>query len=161
MKTLIASGVVVAFLVPLCGWLPPAAEPRAQACEDLFAHQPVVLFEVSGSTLAGPVDTTLTVFSDGVVKLASAPANGPGKSASAVVTPADVEKLRLALVTGNGLRLCDDPRLVTDVPLHTLTLLDGTQDSASHTFSYWVGTEVYATVDQRLQQFVQQVFPEF
>ena len=160
MKTLIASGVVLACLIPLSN-LPRAAEPQAQDCENLFAHEPAVVFEVSGSTLAGPVDTTLTVYTDGIVKISSASASGPGKAATAVVTADDVEKLRVALVAGSGLKLCDDPRIVTDAPLHTVTLLSGLQDAQAHTFSYWVGTDAYTVVDQRLQQFVQQVFPEF
>ena len=53
----------------------------------------------------------------------------------------------------------DDARLVTDVPLHTLTMLQGTQDSKAHTFSYWLGDGEFAAVDALLEDFIVEHFP--
>ena len=62
----------LAFAVPLA--LAALAAPPPAPCPNLYPHEPAVLFEVSGYTLAGPYDLELAVYGDGYARLSSASA---------------------------------------------------------------------------------------
>jgi len=162
MKTAFVSGVLFASLIPLVAHVQSRAEvATTPPCDNLLVHEPIVLYDLSGSTLAGPVDRTLTIYGDGSMKLAATSVDGPGRYVTSQTTPEVASALQQALVQARASTLCDDPRLVTDVPLHTLTLLDGAQDGRTHTFSYWIGDGNYARVDALLEKFINEQFPGF
>jgi len=161
MKTAFASGVFLAAFLPSLARVEPAAPPpAAQACDNVIVHEPLLVFEIVGSTLAAQVDRTLTVFADGSLKLADAELGGPGGCTRAQTTPLEVLALKQALTQAGAAILCDDPQQVTDVPLRTLTLLRGAQDARAHTFSYWLGAGDYALVDALLEQFIADHFQQ-
>src|SRR5689334_12309132 len=71
MKIAILSGLIAAGLVP---WLAGMQEQNLAppTCANVHVHEPVVIFEVSGTTLSGSIDQTLIAYGDGALKLASA-----------------------------------------------------------------------------------------
>ncbi|MEO6710157.1 MAG: hypothetical protein ABI054_11970 [Planctomycetota bacterium] len=135
---------------------------RQQACPNVIAHEPVVLFEVAGSTIAARVDRTLTVYADGSMLMSEAGTAGSrGHCMRVQTTPGVVADLKLALIKAGAQTLCDHQIQVTDVPLRTLTMMGGSQDSRAHTFSYWTPEPEYAAVDAELETFIAEQFPGF
>ena len=162
MKTAFVSGVLFASLAPFVAPQDSVGvDTPAPKCANVLAHEPLVLYEIHGSTLAPQVDRSLTLYADGSIRLSSGSDASPGKCTVAQVDPSVVDELRQSLVQTGGLTLCDDTRIVTDVPLHTLTLLGKTPVTRANTFSYWLGDENYEGVDLVLEQFITDQFPEF
>ncbi len=161
MKTAFALGVLAVCLVPSIALVQadvqrPAPPP---VCVNTIVHEPLFIYEVLGSSLIGPFDSTLTVYADGTLKLADAYAIDRGQCVRTQTTPRIVNGLQQALFDAGGFALCDDTQIVTDVPLHTLTLLNAAENPTVHTFSYWVGDGDYAAVDALLANFVAEQFP--
>jgi len=143
------------------------APTQAPPCANIFPHEPVVIFEITGGTLAGPIDRQITVYSDGLVRGAqTAPGTptslvGGGSAQVAYVDPAMVQSLVADLgMLGAGTG-CDRPELVTDTPLSTLTIIRGTTESRSRTWS-WLGEDgTGGAITQRLQAFQAAALPGF
>ncbi len=134
----------------------------APTCPNTIRHEPLVVFDVSGGTLAGLVDLQLTVYNDGIARVCqSASLTGAVDARLAYVTPLEATNLARDLsILGAG-TLCDLDSMFTDTPTSTLTVLRGTTDSPSHTFSWVGGQGPYALVEQRLFTFIQAAFPGF
>ena len=49
---------------------------------------------------------------------------------------------------------------MTDVPLNTLTVFNGTTDAQAHTFSYWLANGNYAPVQAAIDAFITQTFDQ-
>ena len=123
---------------------------------------PLIVYDVTGFTLAGPVDLNLDVYGSGLVKLSSASAApGQGKSEIAHLTPQQTLALARALFFAGSFQTCDQPAAGSDVPLHTLTVFRGATDAKAHTFSWWVPEKEYATFEQLLDGFIATHFPGF
>jgi hypothetical protein len=163
MKTGFVSGVLFASLASLVAPQDSAGGDTlgTTRCANVLPHEPVLLYEIHGATLAAQVDKSLTVYADGAIRLSTGSDASPGKCTVLQVAPSVVDELRQTLVLTGGLTLCDDQRVVTDVPLHTLTLLGKTPVTRANTFSYWIGDEDYEAVDLALEQFIADQFPEF
>jgi len=133
----------------------------SSSCFNSIVHEPLVIYEISGGTLAGPVDLHLTVYSDGAVRIADMSDPASPRGAIERVDPEAVSSLALYLERmGAGIN-CDDDGMVTDVPLHTLTLLKPGTNPRGHTFSWWLPEDSNGVIEMRLEQFVAEVFPEF
>ena len=50
--------------------------------------------------------------------------------------------------------LPDQNIFVSDVPLTTVTVFVGDTDAKADTFSYWLGTGAYTTIDQKIASFM-------
>lgn len=142
----------------LCAALAP--EPAPPPCPNVFVHEPVVMYEVSGRTLCCAVDLQMTVWGDGSARVASAD-DGNGRARVAWVAPSAVQDLIADLgALGAGLA-CDQPDLTSDVPLSTLTVLRGTTEGRARTWS-WLGDDGHGNaIEARLGQFLQDAFPGF
>lgn len=161
MKTAFVSCVLFASLIPAFTRLQAGSDfPAPTPCDNLIAHEPVLLFELAGTTLIAQYDRTLTVYADGALKLADASTTGPGQAIRAQTTPEVVNALKSALTQAGAAALCDDARGVTDVPLRTVTLLRGAQDARAHTFSYWLADGEYAQVDALIEGFIAEHFAQ-
>jgi hypothetical protein len=130
-------------------------------CPNAIAHEPLLVYEVTGGTLVGPVDLHLTVFVDGAVSLSDATYGRTGKAAIGFVGPENVSTLALDLLDLGAFQLCDATGTVTDVPLHTLAMMSPGTDSKGHTFSWWLPTGSPGAVQLRLEQFIADAFPGF
>lgn len=140
-------------------WLSPSQGPVASipapGCVDVFPHHPIVVYELSGGTLAGPLDQELLVYGDGSARLSSATANfGAGSSQLAFVGDAAAAALITSLSQNGAFQLCDMPDQVSDMPLSTLTVMRGNTDSRVHTYSWYVAQGQHATCEQILQAFI-------
>lgn len=135
--------------------------PVSSACPNAILHEPLLVYEVHGGTLAGPVDLNLIVFSDGQARWvdltdADVPRGGVVNSDpdAALDLVRDLERI------GGGLN-CDAQGYVTDVPLHTLTLLKPGTDTRAHTFSWWLPESSNGAIQLRIEQFMAEFAPEY
>ncbi len=160
MKSALAMGVLLAALTPGVASEKPTLNVVIQpGAENTIVHEPLLVYELVGSSQLAQIDLTLYVYADGWIKLAQADADSLGFSRRALATPRTVQALKNALMQAGAMKLFDDARTVTDVPLHTLTMMQGAQDARAHTFSYWVGDGEYAVIDALLEEFIVEQFP--
>lgn len=140
--------VVVSSMVPSA----PSASARAQgvAC-NLWNHEPLVAFDMTGATLAGPLDESLVVYSDGTVKHFS---QSQGISHVTYVEPLEARKLAADLLAAGVSTLCDQPQAGADIPLQTLTVFRGAQNAAAHTVNWWSDEAPYDVPHQILASFI-------
>ncbi len=131
------------------------------SCVNTILHEPLLVYEVHGGTLAGPVDMNLIVYSDGSARWADftdadAPRGGVVNS-----NPDAVLDLVRDLERIGGALNCDAQGYVTDVPLHTLTLLGPGTNSRAHTFSWWLPESSNGAIELRIQQFLAEFAPAY
>ncbi|MDZ4774673.1 MAG: hypothetical protein SGI72_16235 [Planctomycetota bacterium] len=134
----------------------------APTCPNILPHEPLVLFDVSGFTLAGPMDIQLTVYNDGTARVCQAQSVGGAVDARvAFVPPAAASQFARDLsILGAGV-LCDSDNMFSDTPTSTLTILRDATDSRAHTFSWIGGTAAHSAVEQRVFDFIHAHFPGF
>lgn len=138
--------------------------PAPVGCVNSLVHEPVVVYDIAGSTLLGPFFEHLTVYNDGHAIISATTYDpDPGQCQTAVLTPAEVVQLRQDLNAAGALTLCDDSGLIpSDLPLTTITMFRGTTNAAAHTFSYWGGFDpTYGPVDQVIRDLIAAKFPGF
>lgn len=100
-------------------------------------RQPVLIHDVSGSTLLGSVQSTTIVWSDGSVSYSSnSYTSGPVVDTWTLGDGA-YEGLLQGLVDSDAWILSDQWPQATDTPVHTVTVLDPTSNASAHTFSFW------------------------
>ena len=126
----------------------------ASPCPNLVPREPLVLYEVTGGTLSGPIDYALTVYSDGAARLSSYLGEGGIGSGQLVqLDPGTVGALRAGLEAAGALQACDQEGVVTDVPLQTLTVFRAGSTRRSNTFS-WFWDDDLAQVRELLDDFI-------
>jgi hypothetical protein len=144
--------------LPFLVALAPAAPPQ---CPNLIVHEPLVLYDFSGSGFAGPIDIGLTVYNDGTARISQASQSFGNKAQVQFVGADNARQLANDIsLLGAGL-LCDVPSLVVDLPPTTVTILRGDTDSRAHTFTWYDANGPYAAINQRIQTFIQTTFPNF
>lgn len=157
--------VLVAFMAvpsPTQQQLDPGAGPGLAApslCANKIKTEPVVIYDVSGSTFAGPFHQHLTVYSSGFATLARSSSFSGIDAATAQASLADVAQLRLDLRALGASTLCDIPTIVADVPLTTVTVFTGATDARAHTFSFFLSIKQQGAVKQLLEEFIGAHFP--
>ena len=135
-----------------------AGSALAPVCPNPLPHEPLVLYEVNGGTLAGSVDYALDVFGDGTARLSSALGDGTGSSQRVVVPAADVGELHAGLLALGAMTECDQPDFVSDMPLSTLTVLRTGTRPRSNTFSWLDGQGDVAAMQALLEEFIAEHF---
>jgi hypothetical protein len=144
--------------------LAPAQSGRAEfpeVCPNLIPHEPVLVYEITGGTLLGPVDRTLVVYGDGTTRLTDLSDPARPRARRCIADPEAVESLALRLERYGAMLECDAPGLVMDAPLHTLTLLVGGTEARARTFSWWVPEGASGAIEHQLDAFVAETFPRF
>ena len=122
-NTLLAGLVLALSAVALAPQSTRPSRMPAPPCANTIEHEPVLLYEISGGTLTGPVDSFLSLYGDGSARLSSSLGGaGLGSSQFTSVTPAEVEALRSALIAAGALEACDEDFPTNDAPQQTLTL---------------------------------------
>jgi hypothetical protein len=156
------------FTLAAPSFLALAAAPRGelasvQDCPDLLQATPIVTFDVSGFTLAGPLHTHLVVYDNGLAALSSAggfPGSGDGTAEFEFLPPADALGLLSDLRAAHAFELCDDTTQVADLPLTTVTVMTPGSDSKAHSFSYWIPSSPrHHEVAQTIADFIDRSFP--
>lgn len=135
----------------------------AQTALNPIPREPVLLYDVTGGTIAGPTHTTLAVFSDGSVSLAVKDGANPlGTVETKTVPVARVNKLARDLQRAGAANLRDgSARPVPDVPLTTVTVFltsARTPQTTINTFSYYVADRPRVGVGEVIQSFLDEVF---
>jgi len=135
--------------------LPREAESPASPCPNPIPREPVVLYEVNGGTLAGPIDNFLSVHNDGSARLSSY-LGGAGTGSSQYVTmdPLEVDALRQALAQAGALSQCDQPDFTSDTPLQTLTVFRASPTRRANTFSWFTSDGDLALIQSILDDFI-------
>jgi hypothetical protein len=125
-------------------------------------QEPVLVYDVTGSTLIGPVHESLVVYNNGHVSWSAASffTGGDGESCTFQVPIDVVRKLARALADAGAFELPDDPSLVTDVPLLTVTVMKAATDAKAHTFSFFGGFgDPHANVAMIINDFISEYVP--
>ncbi len=127
-----------------------------------FNQEPVVVFDETGGTLAGPVHLHLAVYNNGLASISRKTRTGSSAADVKMVSPEAVKALFSALQAAGAGSLPDDRTIATDVPLKTVTffLAPGPR-SGSNTFSYLKAHDSYGRVDSILRRFICTNFPGF
>jgi hypothetical protein len=155
----IVTGLLALSLLPITGALQPNAQQDAPACENVILHEPLLQYEVSGSTLVGAlVDRSLTVWADGTARLSEASDTTDGRCLLVQVSTEETQALHRALLQMGAFAACDEAAMANDLPLSTLTVFRGAQDARTHTFSWWVPQGDYAPFEDVLEKFITENF---
>lgn len=158
----LSSAALAAALVSLT--LPSllVAQPPRGTGRNQVVHEPVLVYEVNGSTLGGEVYTSLTIYTDGDVTLVDDGINEDADVCRATLTQAQVREAVRRLVNAGALRLRDDATQVPDVPLTTVTVLlpGGGGHSLTNTYSYFVPNDRQAAIEDAIQAFIDDTFPD-
>lgn len=131
------------------------------SCVNAIVHEPLLVYEVHGGTLAGPVALNLIVFSDGSARWADLSDADVPRGGVVNSTPGAVLALVRDLEILGGGGSCDAQGYVTDVPLHTLTLLGPGTNSRAHTFSWWLPESSNGMIQLRVEQFLAEFVPQY
>jgi len=129
----------------------------AQGCPNPFQREPVLVYDKTGGTLLGAVHEQLTVYRDGLATYSRIdPLERDGQVSVRTLSPAEVDSILNTLLAVGAQVMCDDPTQISDVPLATLTVLQGDgPDAAAHSFSYYaVPTGGPALVESILRNFI-------
>jgi hypothetical protein len=128
----------------------------APPCVNQLRHEPVVVYEVSGFGLGGFFDQALTVYGDGSVRLARSTLDGVGSSSRWIYVGQEAAVDFARNLANLGAReLCDQPSVVSDLPLTTLTVIGPQTDARAHTASWWYPeTPQLQAIQQRIDTFI-------
>ncbi|MBK7875979.1 MAG: hypothetical protein IPJ77_09535 [Planctomycetes bacterium] len=131
-------------------------------CCNTFLHEPLLVYDVAGSTIAGPTYAHLVVYDDGHAFIAATTAaSDPGRAATSVLSRSEVQALKNALVAQGAYAQCDDTQLMSDVPLTTVTVLNGTTNGVARSFSYQQPNASQAGIELRIRDLIAQHFPGY
>ncbi len=116
--------------------------------------EPLVVFDVSGATLLGPVHRSMILYNNGRVSVAEfAPGKAP-RNASRMISIDEAERLHGALVDCGALDMLDQKEQVMDVPMTSISIFTGETDAVSHTFNYWLAGSEYGKVEHTIDRFI-------
>ena len=141
-------------LVP-CFVSPAPAATQAATEAVGIVWEPVLVFDVTGSTIAGPIHVNMVVYNNGFVSYASDESFSGGDLVSIqTLDPAVIKKLVRELARAGAKDLGDSTISGADLPLTTVTFLKGSTNAASHTFSYTAPIGAYAAVATVINDFI-------
>ncbi|MEZ6015440.1 MAG: hypothetical protein R3F49_10025 [Planctomycetota bacterium] len=148
----------------VAGWVPATpkdgvfSDPAigSPVCEDRITLSPVLMYSSAGGTLLGLQMDQVTVYSSGLVLLASAESHSGSMSARmAQVSPLEVLRLGRELARLGASSMCDQIYDVSDVPLKTISVASAIgPDVRLHSFSYWLATDQHAIVESAIEQWM-------
>lgn len=147
---------------------PAASPPPTQPVHvNTFVHEPILIFDVTGTTFSGEVHQNMTVYSSGFVSLCKFDAVPEDSQVRRLHgSPADAVDLLRDLFNAGAFSLEDTPVTGSDIPLKTVTVFrpspDGFADATASSFSWYdslPGTG-YAEVFTILQDYIDQHFPD-
>lgn len=133
-------------------------DPVAAPCENLIFSEPVVVYQVTGSTLLGAYDLELILNSNGIVRLSSGVLE---RSQLAFIGPGAANAVSRRMEALGGMLECDQDGTYSDAPIHTLTVLRGFTDARAHSASWYAPSAPQALMQMELDQLITDLFPEF
>lgn len=130
----------------------------ATPCANVLPRELVVVYDVTGGTLSGPVDLNLSVYSDGSARLSSSLGDGLGSAQLVFMDPSLTTGLLQGLIAAGAMTHCDVPDFLSDVPLSTLTVLRGPARQRANSFSWTGGDAEIAAMQALLNAFIAEHF---
>jgi hypothetical protein len=129
--------------------------------QSAFDHEPVLIYEVSGGTIAGPTRLLLTLYTNEAT-LVQQQGTAPETLCTATLTADQIRELQRDLRQAGALRLRDQrTNPVPDVPLTTVTFfvpLGNSGKSQANTFSYYVPSGRASDVEDVIRAFIAETF---
>lgn len=120
-----------------------------------FKREPMLFWDITGSTLLGPIHISMAVYNDGLVSYGSSnQLGGPDTVVNKLVPISAVRDLGEALRDAGAATLPDNLLLVLDIPLSTVSFARPNTDTRMHTFSYYAGTSSYGDVSIAVNTFI-------
>lgn len=122
--------------------------------------EPLVDYDVSGSTFTGPVHQHLTVYSNGLVSVSSMSLTHVYAD-SASVSAKRAETFNDELLAAGALELDDRWAEVADSPVTTVTVFNGSGENAAHnvfSFNSVGAPQNYQAVVDLVESFIDEVF---
>lgn len=146
--------LLVCAAIPAVFVLTPDAHSLAGDVEpvDPIPMAPIAVYDVSGGTLLGQVAQSLVVYSNGRVQWSTA--SGEGNAGTATLSAVQLNGLIEELNSYS--HLPDQTPFVYDIPVHTLTLLNGNYTTSR---SWTLGGGAYNEVEDILERLVAFKFP--
>jgi hypothetical protein len=130
------------FLAPITS-SSPAGETSIVPGIGNVVQEPVLVWDVTGSGIAGPLHSNVVVYNNGLVSYSSffLFTGNDGQACTTNVSPSTVKRLASDLAKAGAGTLGDNSSMGADIPLTTITFFQkpGT-DSSAHTFSFFHGT---------------------
>lgn len=122
--------------------------------------EPLVIYDVSGNGIGGPIHLHLVVYSDGLTAISSLVVTQL-KADFERLSPERARALVEKLVEAGALEMTDAAHVVGDMPLTTVTIFAGSGVTAGHnTFSFRVtDTPTLKAVASILNAFIDETFP--
>ncbi len=142
------------------------ANRYAPAPTTITQNEPMVIYSVTGGTLTGGVHRQLTVYNNGFATIAKLdtpvfPTPGTFKDVETTSVGATAAlQLLIDLVNAGAATLPEQQFILPDVPLTTLTVLEGREIGLSRTISF-SGGPPYSAMQQVIDRFVNATFPGF
>ncbi|HKE01615.1 MAG TPA: hypothetical protein VKE69_11440 [Planctomycetota bacterium] len=130
-------------------------------CSRVFAQEPVLFWDSTGSTFLGLFHRHMAIYSNGLASISKNQAFFGVGVQYTMADPDAVAELRQALAAAGAFQLCDYPLTGNDVPLQTVTLFGGGPNAPSHTFSFYFPDGAYGDVQAAIQKFISVTFPSF
>lgn len=134
-------------------------------------REPVLVYDVSGTTLLGFDHYRLSVYNDGLITVSKKipltlvpvdPSLFEVNAHAKVISESEVEQLRVDLINAGAATLSDDTTTVFDIPLTTVTFFETPGPRAkSNTFSYWLAGGPFAAVESVVDAFIEFHFGNF
>ncbi len=121
-----------------------------------FVQEPVLIFDVTGSSIAGPVHDSVVVYNNGLVSVSEFRMfqGNDGSTRTVSVPVKAVRRLSSALAAAGAFSLQDSAATFPDLPVTTISVLSGKTDAKAHTFSVTVGNAGHAAVQGIIQNFL-------
>lgn len=156
--------------------IPGGSNPAFGLCTNTLPQEPVLMYDVSGFGLGGQIHLHLSLYSNGLASISSAPggiifpeqtSGGFGgffdpKAEMVFVDPAAVAELAENLALAGAFKACDEDAIIADIPLTTVTVFRGETNSRAHTFSYWTPLSPQTqAVGTLISEFIDKYFPNF
>jgi hypothetical protein len=136
------------------------ADYMSPGCANIWDSEPIVIYNVQGSTFLEQVHSTLIVYSSGSVMYVNSTSSSSLRSGaqetSFSVDPRAARQLQMDLAAAGAFGACDGVAAGADIPLTTVTVFSGSTDALAHSFSFFdnLADPVYGEVQDILGEFI-------
>lgn len=133
-------------------------------------QEPLIVYDISGFGLAGPIHRHFTLYTSGLATISSAsnfgaPTEGtlvfgPGDAGFKYVSPAKARQVWKRTIVAGGLDATDGGFFGADVPTSTITIFER-PGRTSNTFNFLFAQGQAAEVATIINAFIAEEFPDF
>jgi hypothetical protein len=147
---------LAAGLIAAAAALPSIARPSGDAQPfDPIPMAPRVVYDISGPTLGGMEGYSMVIYSNGRVQVSQiAGFDTEPYALASQLSPDALQRLLAEL--GSWSHLKDETQVISDLPLKTLTVIDGA--GRANSVSWWDGQGGHDNLEQILGRVVQELF---